>query len=116
MFPSIFEGLGNVLIEALSLGVPIISSDCPYGPREILAPGTELVELKAEEYAEYGVLVPYGGKQIDKKISEDECCLSHAIVRMLSDNELLCRYRKKSYERAKFFEPINIAKQWNKVI
>ena len=36
VFPSLREGLGNSLIEAQILGLPIISSDCPSGPKEIV--------------------------------------------------------------------------------
>lgn len=58
---SAYEGLPGALIQALACGCPVVSADCPSGPREVLAGG------------EYGPLVPVG----------DDAAMAAAMARVL---------------------------------
>lgn len=76
-----WEGLPLVIIEAMSLGTPVISTDCPSGPREILEDG------------KYGILVK----------PKDENKLADAITELISDNELRSKLGELSKLRANDF-------------
>jgi glycosyltransferase involved in cell wall biosynthesis len=82
-----WEGFGNVLVEAMVLGVPVISTDCPYGPAEIITHGRD------------GLLVPCGSEE----------ALAVAIVQVCTQPGLARGLGVAGARRAQDFHPARIA-------
>ena len=91
-----FEGLGNVILEALTCSLPVISTDCFAGPREILAPGTDFTQQIRDdiEVGAYGVLTPVGNAALMEK----------AMRLMMADAALRTTLRSRALERAVQFD------------
>ena len=66
---SLFEGLPNVILEAISMKKLVISSDCPSGPNEILLKGKAGYLFKPKNYKELAskIYFSYRNEKISKK-------------------------------------------------
>lgn len=79
---SLYEGFGNVIVEAMACGTPVVATNCPYGPAEIIKDNFN------------GVLVPPANPE----------ALSQEIIRVLSDTTFKQQLSRQGKERSLDFD------------
>ncbi len=80
----LFEEFGYSIVEAMSVGLPVVACDCPYGPREIL------------DYGRFGFLV------------RDEKDMAFIIDELLVSRDLWLEFSLRSFERARRYDIVKV--------
>ena len=89
-----YEGFGNVVVEAMQAGLPVVSYDCNFGPRDIIAHGEDGLLVKPESVSD----------------------LADSLARMMADPALRKRLATKARKTSQRFNRAAIVSLWDSLV
>lgn len=111
---SLTEAFSNITVEALAAGVPVMATDCPWGPRSILWKRPVDVSTpyptKVPTYADYGVLMPRIDQEEFQQKWVDE------LIKCLTEHSTIKNYAELGLERVRQLDERLIAQKWLDVV
>ena len=121
VFSSLWEGMPNTMLEALAVGLPIVSTDCISGPREIIAPELDINEDIAYPYTnQLGILTktpenlpPIWNAPTTTPLTKEEAQLATAILAMSEHKN--ANTNNTHHTRAHDFAYEQIMQEWEKL-
>lgn len=90
---SLHEGMPNAILEAMALGTPVVSTDCDYGPREII------------EHGKNGLLVPVS----------NPTKLASAVLMLIQNRKLRLNIAAEAEKRAQYFTSDKMISDYEKI-
>ena len=119
---SIWEGFPITLIEALSMGLPVMSVDCETGPRECLCPELSLeMNIDYPYYGNTGILLKPVTREFvfenldDNPLNSSELIIFNSMLKMIEDYNILKRYST-GLKFNKKMDETQIIQEWEKLI
>ncbi|WP_083787092.1 glycosyltransferase family 4 protein [Stackebrandtia nassauensis] len=88
-----FEAFGLTIVEAMSCGLPVVATDCPHGPAEIIGNGAD------------GLLTPVG----------DDAAFAAAVTTLIEDPEARGAMAKAALDTAERYRPDSVAARYERL-